>query len=164
MPAPIRRIAPVAGALLVAALLVGLYLAGSGGASNGSPGSANGRTVGTSAASSTPGRTPTARATTPAAVGTSGLKTVRPAELPPEARTTLALIAKGGPYPYSRDGVVFENREGLLPRKPAGYYHEYTVVTPGSDDRGARRVIAGKSGELFYTDDHYVSFREVIGP
>ena len=87
---------------------------------------------------------------------------VRAADLPPEARHTLALVRSGGPYPYPRDGIVFSNREGLLPKEPSGYYHEYTVVTPGSADRGARRIIVGQHGEEYYTDDHYASFREVL--
>lgn len=79
-------------------------------------------------------------------------------ELPPEAVETLDLIEQGGPFPYDRDGVIFQNREGLLPRKSRNYYHEYTVETPGSRDRGARRIITGDAGELYYTDDHYDSF------
>ena len=82
--------------------------------------------------------------------------------LPPEARQTIALIRAGGPFPYSRDGVVFNNREGQLPKKARGYYHEYTVKTPGARDRGARRIIAGREGELYYTDDHYRTFRRII--
>ncbi len=89
----------------------------------------------------------------------AGTKIVSAAELPPEGRTTLALIKRGGPFPYSKDGTVFSNYEGLLPQRPAGYYHEYTVVTPGSPDRGARRIIAGSNGEYYYTDDHYRSFK-----
>ena len=89
--------------------------------------------------------------------------------LPPEGRSTLALIRRGGPFPYSKDGAVFGNRERLLPRRPRGYYTEYTVPTPGSRDRGARRIVAGKgssgdpstSGEYYYTDDHYQSFRRI---
>lgn len=83
------------------------------------------------------------------------------AHLPPEARATLALIRKGGPYPYAKDGSVFGNREGLLPRQKRGYYREYTVKTPGSRTRGARRIVKGGGGELFYTDDHYNSFRRI---
>jgi len=75
---------------------------------------------------------------------------------------TLRLIAKGGPYPFSKDGVTFSNREGLLPQHQDGWYHEYTVITPGSSDRGARRIIAGGDGGRFYSDDHYASFREVL--
>jgi ribonuclease T1 len=88
--------------------------------------------------------------------------TITVAGLPPEARATLALIAAGGPFPYSQDGVVFQNREGLLPSRPRGMYHEYTVVTPRSADRGARRLIVGGAGERYYTDDHYDSFRFVV--
>lgn len=81
-----------------------------------------------------------------------------PAGLPAEVGRTLALIDAGGPFPYSRDGVVFMNREGLLPHHPRGYWHEYTVPTPGSDDRGARRLVVGRAGEVYYSDDHYGSF------
>jgi len=84
------------------------------------------------------------------------------AQLPLEARQTLHLIDQGGPFPYSRDGIVFGNREGRLPRKPYGYYHEYTVPTPGSHDRGARRIIAGKTAERYYTDNHYQSFKRIV--
>ncbi|MDX6357029.1 MAG: ribonuclease [Nocardioidaceae bacterium] len=87
--------------------------------------------------------------------------TVVAASLPAEARQTLALIDSGGPFPYDQDGVVFENREGLLPDHDTGYYHEYTVSTPGSPDRGARRIITGSAGELYYTGDHYRSFERI---
>jgi ribonuclease T1 len=83
------------------------------------------------------------------------------AELPPQARETIGLIHAGGPFPYARDGVVFNNREGRLPRRSRGYYHEYTVKTPGARDRGARRIVTGEAGELYYTDDHYRSFRRI---
>ncbi|MFE2720928.1 ribonuclease [Kitasatospora sp. NPDC059327] len=82
-------------------------------------------------------------------------------KLPTQALDTLGLIAKGGPYPYRSDGIVFENRENRLPRKASGYYHEYTVVTPGSGDRGARRVVTGVIGEQYWTADHYGSFQEI---
>jgi ribonuclease T1 len=78
--------------------------------------------------------------------------------LPPEAADTADLIETDGPFPYPQDGTVFQNREGLLPDCETGYYHEYTVETPGSDDRGARRIVTGDAGEHFYTDDHYASF------
>ncbi|WP_431678433.1 ribonuclease domain-containing protein [Kitasatospora sp. KL5] len=81
--------------------------------------------------------------------------------LPAQAGNTLTLIAAGGPYPYRSDGIVFENREGLLPRHSTGYYHEYTVVSPGSDDRGTRRIVTGTAGERYWTADHYASFREI---
>jgi len=83
------------------------------------------------------------------------------ADLPPEARATLRLIERGGPFPYRRDGVVFGNREHRLPSKQHGYYREYTVPTPASRDRGARRIVAGASKEYFYSDDHYRSFRSI---
>ena len=83
------------------------------------------------------------------------------AELPPEARATLLLIRRGGPFPYARDGAVFGNREARLPARPRGYYREYTVKTPGARDRGARRLISGGGAEFFFTDDHYRSFRRV---
>jgi len=82
--------------------------------------------------------------------------------LPIEARQTLALIKAGGPFPYSQDGKTFQNREKILPRKQRGYYREYTVKTPGAKDRGARRIVAGRDGEYYYTDDHYRSFRRII--
>lgn len=83
-------------------------------------------------------------------------------ELPPEAIETLQLIKKGPPFPYTKDGTTFGNREQLLPRKPNGYYREFTVKTPGISHRGARRIVVGKQGELYYTDDHYQTFREVL--
>jgi ribonuclease T1 len=82
-------------------------------------------------------------------------------ELPSEAFATIALIRKGGPYPYAKDHAVFGNREARLPRQKHGYYREYTVKTPGERTRGARRIIAGKGGEMFYTDDHYNTFRRI---
>ena len=91
-----------------------------------------------------------------------GLPEVRASELPDEARRTLALIARGGPYPYTRDDVTFGNFERILPRKSSGYYKEYTVPTPGESDRGARRIVAGKAGEKYYTADHYNSFKFII--
>jgi ribonuclease T1 len=86
---------------------------------------------------------------------------VRVGDLPIEARATLELIKAGGPFPFRQDGRVFSNRERLLPLKRRGYYREYTVRTPGARDRGARRIVAGGSGEYYYTDDHYRSFRAI---
>jgi len=109
----------------------------------------------------TPTATSPPRAPSAAPAPNDSLVTVPFSSLPPEAQQTIALIDRGGPFPYDRDGITFSNREGLLPSQSNGYYHEYTVVTPGSADRGARRVIAGRDGQFYYTDDHYVSFRRV---
>ncbi|WP_155057324.1 ribonuclease domain-containing protein [Streptomyces blattellae] len=80
-------------------------------------------------------------------------------DLPSQAYDTLELIEQGGPYPYSQDGTVFQNREGILPSQSSGYYHEYTVITPGSSTRGARRIVTGEeTREDYYTADHYESF------
>ena len=80
-------------------------------------------------------------------------------DLPSQAHDTLDLIAQGGPFPYDQDGTVFSNREGVLPSQPSGYYHEYTVITPGSPTRGARRIVTGEENrEDYYTADHYRSF------
>jgi ribonuclease T1 len=80
--------------------------------------------------------------------------------LPSQAYDTLELIEQGGPYPYSQDGSVFQNREGILPSQSTGYYHEYTVKTPGSSTRGARRIVTGEEyQEDYYTSDHYASFK-----
>jgi ribonuclease T1 len=84
------------------------------------------------------------------------------AELPKEALKTLELIAKKGPFPYAKDGAVFGNREGRLPKQRRGYYREYTVKTPGERTRGARRIVTGAAGERWYTADHYNSFRLVV--
>lgn len=83
-------------------------------------------------------------------------------QLPKEAIETIVLIRKGGPFPYERDGVAFGNREKLLPARERGWYREYTVRTPGERTRGARRIVAGRDGTLYYTDDHYRSFRRIL--
>ncbi len=97
-----------------------------------------------------------------AALAFSG--SVRFAELPREARETLVLIEAGGPFPYARDGAIFGNRERQLPAHERGYYREYTVQTPGVRGRGPRRIVAGRGGEYYYSDDHYRSFRRIIRP
>jgi ribonuclease T1 len=89
------------------------------------------------------------------------LGTIAEASLPREARSTLALIRRGGPFPYSRDGVVFENRERRLPAAPRGSYHEYTVPTPGARDRGPRRLVAARDGAIYWSPDHYRTFLRV---
>jgi ribonuclease T1 len=95
----------------------------------------------------------------------SGMETIAVAELPKEARHTLALIKQGGPFPYAKDGSVFRNYEGLLPKQRRGYYHEFTVKTPGVRHRGARRVVVGGdwaiSREYYYTDNHYATFKRI---
>jgi ribonuclease T1 len=88
------------------------------------------------------------------------LPEVSVAALPKEAQETLALVKRGGPFPYRQDGATFGNFEKRLPVRARGYYREYTVPTPGARDRGARRIVAG-GGEYYYTDDHYRSFRRI---
>ncbi len=83
-------------------------------------------------------------------------------QLPKEAIETVALIKKGGPFPHPRDGVAFGNREKILPARERGWYREYTVKTPGERTRGARRIVAGRDGTLYYSDDHYRSFRRIL--
>ena len=89
------------------------------------------------------------------------------ASLPPQAQTTYKLVLQGGPFPYDKDGDIFGNRERQLPSQPRGYYREYTVKTPGSRDRGARRIVCGgeepvKPVACYYTADHYASFRVIV--
>lgn len=92
-------------------------------------------------------------------------KTIPVAYLPLEAQQTLLLIKRGGPFPHSKDGVVFGNYEGMLPKQKRGYYHEYTVETPGLRGRGARRIVVGGKPpdprQYYYTDDHYRSFKRI---
>lgn len=92
----------------------------------------------------------------------SGLPWVAESALPREARHTLAVVRAGGPFPYPRsDNQAFANRERLLPAEPRGYYREFTVLTPGSADRGARRIITGSGGEKYWTADHYATFSRI---
>ena len=102
------------------------------------------------------------------APGVADLPLMLASELPKEGRETLALIRKGGPFPYAKDGSIFSNRERILPKRPRGFYHEFTVKTPRSHDRGARRIICGGGAVkpqapdiCFYTDDHYKSFKKI---
>lgn len=83
------------------------------------------------------------------------------AELPSETRDTLRLIKQGGPFPFPRDGVVFGNHEKHLPKQPRGYYHEYTVKTPGAPNRGAQRIVCGEPAECYYSNDHYKTFLRI---
>ena len=83
------------------------------------------------------------------------------AELPAEARDTLRTINQGGPFAYPRDGTVFNNYERILPNKPRGYYHEYTIKTRGIRNRGARRIVCGPLPECYFTADHYKTFKKI---
>ena len=91
---------------------------------------------------------------------------IRVAELPQAGRATYELIRSGGPFPFEKDGMVFGNRERQLPAERRGFYREYTVSTPGSRDRGARRIVCGGPARApqacFYTADHYASFRQIV--
>jgi len=98
----------------------------------------------------------------PQSRGPPGMPVIQTGKLPPEAQETIALIYRDGPFPFDRDGITFQNREGYLPDHPRGYYREYTVITPGLSHRGAKRIVAGREGELYYTDDHYESFSWVV--
>jgi ribonuclease T1 len=97
--------------------------------------------------------------------GAAALGAIAVADLPGEAQNTLMLITQGGPYANAKDGVVFGNYEGVLPKHKRGYYHEFTVRTSGVRNRGSRRIIVGgnlnSSRERYYTDDHYASFKRV---
>ncbi|MDO5625365.1 MAG: ribonuclease domain-containing protein [Pseudomonadota bacterium] len=93
--------------------------------------------------------------------------TIAVTDMPRQGQRTYALILRGGPFPYEKDGTVFGNRERLLPRERRGYYREYTVVTPGARDRGARRIVCGgqrpvQPDACYYTSDHYSSFRKIV--
>lgn len=95
----------------------------------------------------------------PAGAATASVGSVCYGDLPSQAHDTLDLIDQGGPFPYDQDGTVFSNREGVLPSRASGYYHEYTVITPGSPTRGARRIVTGEQvQEDYYTADHYATF------
>lgn len=131
------------GVLLVLALIAALRLADEPGPTTATP--AAGASATTAVAST--GRT-----------APPGMASVDLGALPPEAAAVIDLIDAGGPFPFAQDGATFENREGLLPTRPRGYYREYTVPTPGSEDRGARRVVTDRDGEMYWTADHYDSF------
>ena len=95
-----------------------------------------------------------------------GLETIQLAQLPPQGRVTYQLIQQGGPFPFDKDGVVFGNRERILPSQQRGYYREYTVKTAGAGNRGAKRIVCGgpprAPDACFYTSDHYASFRHIV--
>ncbi|WP_371679464.1 ribonuclease domain-containing protein [Streptomyces sp. NBC_01276] len=143
-----RSLLRVLGALFLCAVLVGA--AGCGGKSAPPPATSAGAGTGASAgAREVPG-------------WARGMATVRADALPQQAREVLALIDRGGPYAYRQDGTVFGNFEKVLPKQKRGYYHEFTVRTPGERDRGARRIVTGGGGEFYYTDDHYQTFKAVL--
>ena len=146
--------------LAAAAMLVVWLVTGNGGED---PTGDAGSTSSPSSTSSSPADdAPSDEATDAATDAASGLPVVLLADLPPEAAQTVELIDAGGPFPEpDHDGGTFGNREELLPDRPMGYYREYTVPTPGSDDRGARRIVAGDDEELYWTDDHYSSFSRI---
>jgi ribonuclease T1 len=93
--------------------------------------------------------------------GPEALPVIAAAELPIEARETLRTVKKGGPFAFPRDGVVFNNFERVLPEQMRGYYHEYTVATPGANNRGVRRIVCGPLPECYYTADHYQTFKRI---
>lgn len=154
---------PFLGLVALLALLVAAYLTGFGNSGGDRPGAGPLADTGSTATSTADSQPSSPGTGTPAPDLGSGLPLVSVADLPAEARDVLALIEAGGPFRYDRDGVVFGNREGLLPPKPDGYYREYTVDTPGESDRGARRLVTGADGELYYSADHYDSFVAVGG-
>ncbi|MEV7183249.1 ribonuclease [Kitasatospora sp. NPDC093102] len=157
--------------LVVVAVLILAVLAGVGYLLAGKDGGSHPKAAATSTATAAGTSAPKPSAPKPTPPPGGGGSTWVPADpaladvcrtkLPSQAQDTLGLIAKNGPYPYSRDGIVFENRESRLPKKADGYYHEFTVVTPGSNDRGTRRVVTGGSGEQYWSADHYATFQEI---
>ncbi|WP_429251415.1 ribonuclease [Paraburkholderia sp. GAS333] len=120
-----------------------------------------------SQAASQPGQTASDAAAASGAKVSGALPAVTQAQLPGEAAETLRLIKAGGPYPFGEDGVLFRNSAALLPEHPRGYYHAYTVRTPGAADRGQRRIVCGgprkQTGDCYYTEDYYTSFKRIAG-
>ncbi|ASW01758.1 ribonuclease [Paraburkholderia aromaticivorans] len=121
-------------------------------------------------ASEAPGQPGQAASDTPAASGAQergAPAAITKAQLPAEAAETLRLIKSGGPFPFGEDGVLFRNSAALLPQHPRGYYHAYTVRTPGLADRGQRRIVCGgprrQTSDCYYTDDYYTSFKRIAG-
>jgi ribonuclease T1 len=158
---PSSMVRIVVGALLVLVVggLIGWSLRGASSSSTTAP-SASAR------ATQAAGQRPTTTTTTKKpskCVPISGVDMVSVDKLPSQAIDTLQSIAAGPPYPFKKDGVVFQNRERILPKESKSYYHEFTVVTPGSSDRGAKRIIVGGCDERWYTEDHYATFRLIEG-
>ncbi|WP_208948664.1 ribonuclease domain-containing protein [Streptomyces subrutilus] len=154
-----RLLLRVLGAVFLCAALVGAV--GCGGKETASPAAASSGAVSGVAPSAVPSAARSAAPST-APAWAKGMAAVRADDLPRQARDVLALIDRGGPYPYRQDGTVFGNFEKVLPQQKRGYYHEFTVRTPGERDRGARRIVTGQGGEFYYTDDHYETFKAVL--
>ena len=163
------RLIGIAIALLLVGFAVGWVTRGSGSSSTSSAPTDSPASISSSAPVTTADGTAPTTGQSPVTAGTTttvdancpalpDVDMVSVDQLPTQALDTLDLIAADGPFPYDQDGAVFQNRERLLPKRAAGYYHEYTVVTPGSPDRGARRIIVGDCGDKWYTEDHYDSF------
>ncbi|WP_257423508.1 ribonuclease domain-containing protein [Nocardioides carbamazepini] len=154
MPRLSRRTTQVVSTVVTVVLLVGVWWLQSRGADD----PASSRTTDPASAASSP----TATHEQMPEADEDGVPYVALRTLPREAAETVELIAAGGPFPYpGKDGSTFGNLEGLLPDRARGYYAEYTVGTPGLDHRGARRIIAGDGGELYWTADHYESFERI---
>ncbi|WP_309115046.1 ribonuclease domain-containing protein [Saccharothrix sp.] len=146
---PARRLT-VALVGLIALVVIGYLAKDLGGSTEPSPTTTTTGSAASGTASGKPAQVPGAA---------SGLPVKALTSLPGEAKATWELIERGGPFPYPRnDGTTFQNREKRLPAKSGDYYREYTVPTPGSDDRGARRLVTGREREVYYTGDHYESF------
>jgi ribonuclease T1 len=132
---------------------------------NGSQNATQDQGASASQALAQPGSAASVTAAASGALAQNGLTAVTKAQLPGEAAETLRLIKAGGPFPFSEDGVLFRNSAGMLPQHPRGYYHAYTVRTPGAADRGQRRVVCGgqrrQTGDCYYTDDYYTSFKRI---
>ncbi|WP_245630527.1 ribonuclease domain-containing protein [Granulicoccus phenolivorans] len=172
-----RRTLSWAAAVVVAIAVVVALLLQPGSGTSGRAGSANPATHADSAATKTAGAAPSAAASRSSGTDQqkskqgsaqqatdpeTGLRWIDASALPAQARDTLTLIDRGGPYPYDKDGATFGNFERVLPDQPRGYYREYTVVTPGENDRGARRIVTGNNNKVyFWTDDHYATFARI---
>lgn len=164
------RVLLAGGLLLCAAVVLGLLLLPGGrGAGQAAPAPDAVVTSGSQPQQTAGGSSPTATTALPATreqpdaahTPISGLPTIAESDLPAEARETMRLIEDGGPFPHRQDASTFFNREGILPDRRRGYYREYTVRTPRSPDRGARRIVAGAEGDLYFTPDHYDSFQQI---
>jgi ribonuclease T1 len=148
--------------VVLSALLGGC---GKQGSQNGTDAAVSGASAAASSASEAPGQA--AQSASGASAASGVLATVTQAQLPAESAETLRLIKAGGPFPFGEDGVLFRNTAQLLPQHPRGYYHTYTVRTPGTADRGQRRIVCGgprkQTSDCYYTGDYYVNFKRIAG-